>query len=153
MSGSCRSDDDLPSAAQDWARTVRRKVSALLRRRRFLRRRIALERTLSALEDHQLDDLGIARGEVAAYSRAAPHASRRLAGMLRRLAVATEIMSARSQTKRALLKTCRSCPSSAACDRWLGRPGPVEGYRAFCPNVALLAALPRRRTRQDIAPG
>jgi len=118
-------------------------VSAAAQWFRAWRARFALEAVLSGLEDHQLDDLGITRADIPAYARASPFAPRLLAAMLARLGIAPEWVRPQSHAHDQLLRACRVCPDVAACRRWLAKCEPPDGYRAFCPNAALLDKLAR----------
>lgn len=132
-------------ARQGW-------VSAAVQRLRAWRARFALETVLSGLEDHQLDDLGIARADIPAYAKASPFAQRLLNAMLARLEIAPEWVRPRSHAHGELLRVCRVCPNVAACRRWLATCTPPDGYRAFCPNARLLDKLARVRTADAAGP-
>lgn len=108
-------------------------------------RRRRLQATLAALEEHQLVDLGIARGEIPAYARAAAFAPRLLSAMLARLELDPGGAGCTSRLRDELLRSCRACPNTAMCKRWVVSRGRREGYRAFCPNATLFDRLPRRR--------
>lgn len=141
-----------PTARRHMADLRWRRLFAQLQKVRAWRKRIGLEKTLSGLEDFQLDDLGIARGEISAYARAAPSAPRLLSAMLEELGLTAGSVDPRSQVYGQLLKSCRICPNVATCERWLRTCEPPERYRAFCLNVARLDTLPRRSGKSD-APG
>jgi uncharacterized protein YjiS (DUF1127 family) len=128
-------------------------LSAPLQSIRDLRSRIRLEAALFRLGDHQLDDLGLSRGEIPAYAKAVPRAAQRLSGMLQGLGIATELVDPESPAGGALLKVCRTCPNIIACDGWLQAGGPAEGHRAFCPNAEQFDALPHRSGSHHISDG
>lgn len=125
--------------------TAWRRLSLPLTRLRSWRRQRGLESTLSVLGDRQLEDLGITRGEIPAYARAAPHASRLLGCMLQKLDVLPEATVRRPDIYYALLRSCRTCPNVAECERWIAAGSPSCAYRRFCPNAALIDTLPRSR--------
>lgn len=142
-----------PAARRGLARARWRRLLAQLQKLQAWRKRIGLETTLSGLEDFQLDDLGIARGEISAYARAASSAPRLLNAMLEELELTLDSVGPRSRVRGQLLKGCRVCPNVAACERWLPTREPPEGYHVFCPNVALLDRLPRRWPGKSDASG
>jgi uncharacterized protein YjiS (DUF1127 family) len=135
--------DSSPAEAIGSSGVRRDRLQGRLQKFWACRSRVDLVTTLSALADYQLDDLGMRRDEIQAYARAAPHAPRLLGAMLEELEIAREWVEPRSQAYDELLKNCSVCPEIAACRRWLLSCGRPDGYRAFCPNVALLDKLPR----------
>ena len=105
------------------------------------RRRAAIEATLAGMEDRQLDDLGIRRGEIRAYAAAAPLAPGLVVQMLAARRPDVKWRRLRPMDRDRLLTECRVCPSATACRRWFtGRAGPGGAF-FFCPNAALMDRL------------
>lgn len=121
-----------------------RRFSTLDRIRTWRNRR-RLGATLGSLQDYQLEDIGIRRGSVRDYVRAAPDAPRLLRRMLALRGIELDDAPARSRDWDALLASCRTCPVTAACGRWAHDRDLPDGDRAFCPNSATLAGLMRRQ--------
>ncbi len=43
----------------------------------------------------------------------------------------------------AMTRRCVACAKVAACQNWFDTHGPVDAYRAFCPNASAIDSLPR----------
>lgn len=140
----CNNEAGRPAVAAGIAGAGLSQLSIAMGKLQAWRKRARIEAALASLEDFQLDDLGIMRADIPAYARAAAGAPRLMQGMLQRLHLEPG-----AQERRDLLRTCRTCPNVAACERWLARGEPAEGYRRFCPNATLLDRL--RGTAPDRA--
>lgn len=127
------------------AASYRHRFSAALDRIRTWRNRRRLGATLGLLEDYQLEDIGIRRGNVRDYARAGPDASRLLRRMLALRGIELDDALTGSRDWDALLASCRTCPATAACGRWIHDRDLPDGDREFCPNSAALAGLMRRQ--------
>ena len=143
ISGPIHGGDNASMSPDNSPGACRGRISAAIEGIREWRKRFALEKTLSGLVKWQLDDLGIARGEIPAYARAAIPAPRHLSAMLTRLGIALDDVRPRSPAYDELLRDCRVCLNVAVCRRWLATGNPSDGYRAFCPNAARFDWLPR----------
>jgi len=103
-------------------------------------RQEALERELTTLADDDLADLGITRDQIPALARS-QEAPELLQRMLKRLGAPEQLLAKYPSLHSRLGHECALCFSRAACKRWLRDGGPVDGYKHFCPNAAILGKL------------
>lgn len=107
------------------------------------RRRVAIESILSAMGDRQLDDLGLRRGDIAAYAVASALAPRLVVRMLAARRPDLRWDGLAPAVRESLLKACRVCHAAKACRRWAAGSGQQGAAPAFyCPNGAVLERLP-----------
>jgi len=105
------------------------------------RRRCALERQLSALDDRAIADIGIARGQIPAIASAGPDTPQLLRRMMERVGAAPEALRQDAGLRREMEWNCVACASRGQCRRWLKSSQPADAYRSFCPNAEGLDRL------------
>lgn len=118
--------DRIGTAVGRWAEGV----SA----RRKLRRELAFIDSNGDL-DAILTDVGLTRAQVGTLVAGSPDARHLLMAMLERLGIAERRVP--TATMREMGWACTTCADKRRCREWLAS-GEEAGFRAFCPNAALL---------------
>jgi uncharacterized protein YjiS (DUF1127 family) len=104
------------------------------------RHRNALAKELTALDDHQLEDLGITREQIPQLVSAHPEAPALMQRMMQRFGVAAESLADKPELRRLLQQVCNGCFARGECKRWL-RSAAAGDYPGFCPNAPTFAEL------------
>jgi len=107
--------------------------------RAYLRRRSACGE-IAQFDDRQLDDLGFIPGDRVFLARNGVAPSAELRGMLARLGLLRQVLGRQARLVE-LERVCVTCRTRGICRRGVTGSGPWNGYRAFCPNWALLDEL------------
>lgn len=89
--------------------------------------------------DALLEAVGATREELQAWAISPLRAESLLDGMMARVGVRPEQISA--LVIEDVRKACRCCASWKQCRRWQRDGGTADGYREFCPNATLLDHL------------
>jgi uncharacterized protein YjiS (DUF1127 family) len=116
-------------------------------------RRLLLERMkqttahqeLAALDDRQLDDIGLKRDELVLVVAGAAEAPERVGMMAGRLGVDPKAFEARRPLLNEMVKRCAACRTKVICAWWLAEGGAEDAYREFCPNAGRFIELRRYR--------
>ncbi len=115
--------------------------------RRILSNRLHRSRDhaeLAALDDRQLEDIGIERGELVLVVAGAADAPERVGMMASRLGIEAEVLEARKPLLNAMTKRCAACRTKLICAWWLAEGGEEDAFREFCPNAGRFVELRRR---------
>ena len=115
--------------------------------RRILSNRLHRSRDheeLAALDDRQLEDIGIQRGELMLVVAGAADASERIGIMASRLGIEPEALEARKPLLNEMTKRCAACRTKLLCAWWLAEGGGDDAFREFCPNAGRFVELRRR---------
>lgn len=98
---------------------------------------------LSGLDDRQLDDIGIERGELMLVVAGAAEAPERVGMMACRLGIEAEALEARKPLLNEMTKRCAACRTKLICAWWLAEGGDEDAFREFCPNAGRFVELHR----------
>jgi uncharacterized protein YjiS (DUF1127 family) len=98
---------------------------------------------LAALDDRQLDDIGLVRDELVLAVAGAAEAPERVDMMAGRLGIDPQAFEARRPLLNDMVKRCAACRSKVICAWWLAEGGPQDAYREFCPNAGRFVELRR----------
>lgn len=114
----------------------------MLARIRALIERWQQLKTLDALTDRDLADLGMTRGQVEAFIRMPPDVPDRVARMAAIFGIPEAELKANHTEYLELLGTCAQCRDRGACALVLARGDIARPAEAgFCPNAPAYAAL------------
>ncbi|MBD1204897.1 MAG: DUF1127 domain-containing protein [Rhodobacteraceae bacterium] len=95
-------------------------------------------KTLDALTDRDLADLGMTRGQVEAFIRMPPDVPDRVARMASIFGITDSDLKANHAAYLELLGTCAQCRDRGACSLVLARGDVARpSEAAFCPNARL----------------
>jgi uncharacterized protein YjiS (DUF1127 family) len=108
-------------------------------------KRTKAHRELAALDDRQLDDIGLKRDELVLVVAGAAEAPERVGMMAGRLGVDPEAFEARRPLLNEMVKRCAACRTKVICAWWLAEGGAEDAYREFCPNAGRFLELRRYR--------
>jgi hypothetical protein len=108
--------------------------------RRDLRQELA---ELGGDLDRILAEIGMTRAELDVLIENAPRSRMLLQSMLQRLDLGKRLAMTAPQLVRSIERRCATCGSQSACEDWMTRGAPGDGYRSFCPNAEAFDALPR----------
>jgi hypothetical protein len=101
---------------------------------------------LAALDDRQLDDIGLGRDELVLAVAGAAEAPERVGMMAGRLGIDPQAFEARRPLLNDMVKRCAACRSKVICAWWLAEGGARDAYREFCPNAGRFVELRRHRS-------
>ena len=106
-------------------------------------RRTQAHQELAALDDRQLDDIGLTRDELVLVVAGAAEAPERVGMMAGRLGVDPQAFEARRPLLNEMVKRCAACRTKVICAWWLAEGGAEDAYREFCPNAGRFTELRR----------
>ena len=98
---------------------------------------------LAALDDRQLDDIGLVRDELVLAVAGAAEAPERVGMMAGWLGIDPQAFEARRPLLNDMVKRCAACRSKVICAWWLAEGGAPDAYREFCPNAGRFVELSR----------
>ena len=108
-------------------------------------RRTQAHQELAALDDRQLDDIGLTRDELVLVVAGAAEAPERVGMMAGRLGIEPEAFEARRPLLNEMVKRCAACRTKVICAWWLAEGGAEDAYREFCPNAGRFVELRQQR--------
>lgn len=99
---------------------------------------------LAALDDRQLEDIGLKREELVLVVAGAAEAPERVGMMASRLGIDPGALESRPPLLNEMTTRCAACRAKAYCAWWLAEGGEEEQFRQFCPNAGRFVELRRR---------
>ena len=96
-------------------------------------------KTIEALTDRDLDDLGMTRAQVLAFVTMPADVPDRVARMAAIFGIPEADLKANHADYLELLGTCAYCPDRAACTTLLHKPDAQPKDASFCPNAPIYA--------------
>lgn len=106
-------------------------------------RRTQAHQELAALDDRQLEDLGLTRDELVLAVAGAAEAPERVGMMAGRLGIEPAAFETRRSMLNEMVRRCAACRTKVICAWWLAEGGAEDAYREFCPNAGRFTELRR----------
>ncbi len=98
---------------------------------------------LAALDDRQLEDIGLKREELILVVAGAAEAPERVGMMASRRGIDAEALESRRPLLNEMTTRCAACRSKVYCAWWLAEGGEEEQFRQFCPNAGRFVEMRR----------
>lgn len=127
-----RSSNALTALARDFVEAIKWHAATMRARQRFAEE-------LAGLGPQELGrvlaDAGFQRSDLGALMEHGPQSRELLEGMLDRLAIDRNKLSADRTLLREIEHNCALCETQKRCRRWLKGTSEPKDYRKFCPNA------------------